>query len=242
MAVRKLLLFDVDATLLHTHGAGSLAMEQAGVELFGDHFSVKSLHFGGSLDSVIYQQAAEINQIENHDEHHDRFRDCYLEKLEVFLASPGAHVIALPGIHEVLETLRERRTERGDIAMGLLTGNYAAATPIKLRAAAIDPQWFSFGAFGDEGMIRADLTKLAMRRFEQHYGHPIEAGDVIVIGDTPRDVECAKAHGCVAFTVATGRYSVEQLLQAGADVAVEDLSNPAALYALLDDQGLTSGP
>lgn len=233
MPKRTLLLFDVDATLLHTHGAGGRAMEQAGVELFGDHFSVQHLHFGGSLDSVIYQQAAEHNQIENHDEHHDRFRDTYLLKLEAFLASPDAHVIPLPGIHDVLTNLRQRRDERDDVALGLLTGNYAAATPIKLRAAEIDPDWFSFGAFGDEGTIRADLTALAMQRYEQYYGEAIEAGRVIVIGDTPRDVACAKAHDCVAFCVATGRYSVAELLEAGADVAVSDLADPTPLYNLL---------
>lgn len=234
MSERKLLLFDVDATLLHTHGAGSWAMEQAGVELFGDHFSVKTLHFGGSLDAVIYEQAAVVNNIENHQEHHDRFRDCYLKKLQALVASPDAHVIALPGIHEVLSTLRRRRENDRDIALGLLTGNYAAATPIKLRAANIDPDWFSLGAFGDEGMIRAELTELAMQRYAAQFGQPIPPGDVIVIGDTPRDVECAKAHGCVAFTVATGRYSVRELLDAGADVAVEDLTDASPLYALLD--------
>lgn len=234
MPTRKLLLFDVDATLVHTHGAGSAAMQRAGASLFGAHFSVESLHFGGSLDLIIYEQAAALNRVADHELHHDRFRDAYLAELERGLTAPDAKVVALPGIVETLDLLRRRRDERGDIVLGLLTGNYAAATPIKLRAAGLDPGWFTLGAFGDEGRVRADLTALAMQRYAEQYGEPIAGRDVIVIGDTPRDVQCAKAHDCRAFCVATGTYSREQLLAAGADVVVDDLRDPAPLLALLD--------
>lgn len=234
MAVRKLLLFDIDATLLHAHGEGGRAMQQAGEQVFGQAFSVEGVEFPGSLDSVIYDQVAEHNRIENHHEHHERFLDTYLRTLEHRLQSPTARIAPAPGMLELLEQLNDRRQCLGDIELALLTGNYAAAAPIKLRAAGIHPEWFAFGAFGDEGTIRADLTELAMQRFEERHGRKIAGGDVIVLGDTPRDIECAKVHGCVAFGIATGSYSVDALRQAGANVAVEDLRDPAPLLMLLD--------
>jgi phosphoglycolate phosphatase-like HAD superfamily hydrolase len=89
-------------------------------------------------------------------------------------------------------------------------------------------------AFGDEGKTRPDLVALALRRCAETAGFTPDSRSVIVIGDTPFDVECAHAHGCVAFAVATGLHRADELRKTGADVVVDDLSDPAPLFDLLD--------
>lgn len=230
-----LLLFDIDGTLLTTEGAGRGAMQTAATHLFGEQFTFEGIHFSGRLDPAIFADAALRNKLDDHHLHHERFRDAYLAELERALARDAARVRSAPGIAQLLAMLRRRNGEQGDVVLGLLTGNYTLAAPIKLAAVGIDPAWFTLNAFGDEGKTRPDLVALALRKYEAQTGEPADPRRVIVIGDTPRDVECARAHHCVAFAVATGKYSVAELTDAGADVAVPDLADPTALLALIDE-------
>lgn len=227
--MKKLLLFDLDGTLLTTRGAGIRAMQRAGRKLFGDHFSLDGIVFAGSLDTHIYYEGAQQSGVADARLHLDVFRDTYHAELERELTDRVADVRVLPGVHELLAALRVHPR----VAMGLVTGNYALTAPVKLRAANIDPQWFAFNGFGDEADHRPKLVPLAMGRYARHTGRSIDPGDVIVIGDTPRDVEAGKANGCVAFAVATGAYGVAELLDAGADVAVESFDDPCPLLDLL---------
>lgn len=231
---RTLLLFDVDGTMLKTGGAGLRAMAKVGCELFGDAFCWDGIEAGGSLDPIIFAEAAANNSLADAHLHHERFRDSYLLKLGEELERNAEHVRAMPGIVECLTELRERERQRNDIVLGLLTGNYTAAIPIKFRAIGVDPTWFTITAFGDEAASRPDLVELAMRRYTQRFGEPANPRRVIVIGDTPRDVACAKAHGCIAFAIATGSHGVEELQACGADYAIADLADPGPLYRLLD--------
>jgi phosphoglycolate phosphatase-like HAD superfamily hydrolase len=105
---------------------------------------------------------------------------------------------------------------------------------LKLGAVGLNPDWFEIHALGDEAPSRPDLAALALRRYERRFGAAIDPGAVVVIGDTPRDVHCAKAHGCVAFGVATGRYTVDDLRREGADVVVEDLADASPLWELVE--------
>ena len=105
---------------------------------------------------------------------------------------------------------------------------------MKLAAAGLDLRWFAITCFGDEGPSRPDLVALALRRYHHHTGQPADPAAVIVIGDTPSDVQCAKAHGCICFAVATGPYSPDELRRSGADVVVENLRDPAPLFDLID--------
>ena len=98
----------------------------------------------------------------------------------------------------------------------------------------LEPAWFEITALGDDARQRSDLTKIAMQQYEQQWHEKPDPRRVVLIGDTPRDVEAAKAHGCVAFAVATGRYSSDDLADAGADVVVENLVDPTPLFTLLD--------
>ena len=139
-------------------------------------------------------------------------------------------VRVLPGVPELLDTLDSISSEsaRGPV-VGCLTGNLQAGARVKLKAVGINPDRFSVTAFGDEALTRPDLTALALKRYESIHGHAPAPARVVVIGDTPHDIDCAHAHGCVALAVATGRYDAQELADAGADVVADDLSDPAVV-------------
>jgi phosphoglycolate phosphatase len=123
------------------------------------------------------------------------------------------------------------------VRVGLLTGNFEETGSLKLSACGIDPAQFALAVWGDHSPNdppdRADLPPLAMHRYRALVGRAIEPRHVTIIGDTPHDVRCARIHGCRSLGVATGRYSVNALLEAGADAAVADLSDTPALLAWL---------
>jgi phosphoglycolate phosphatase-like HAD superfamily hydrolase len=233
-SARVLLLFDIDGTLLLTDGAGLRAFDHVGRTLFGAHFSWDGIMTAGGLDPVLFAEAAVANGLDDDPAHHDRFQAAYLERLAVELEVGRRGVRAMPGIVELIASVRQRWLERGDVVPGLLTGNYTRAVPLKLGAVGLNPDWFEIHALGDEAPSRPDLAALALRRYERRFGAAIDPGAVVVIGDTPRDVHCAKAHGCVAFGVATGRYTVDDLRREGADVVVEDLADASPLWELVE--------
>ena len=229
MPPTSLLLFDIDATLLLTGGAGMRAMARAARELFGERLTWEGIDPSGGLDPLLFSEAVARSQLELAEDAHSRFHERYVETLEHELREGRAGIRVLPGVPQVLEAMRSRP----DVCLGLLTGNYSRGAALKLEAAGIDPAWFRIGVFGDEGGSRPALVSLALERFEAAHGSPIARERVIVIGDTPRDVEAALAHGCRVLAVATGKYGIEALLEAGATAAVADLSDPAPLIGLI---------
>jgi len=229
-----LLLFDIDGTLLLTGGAGMRAMAAAGTKLFGIPFQLDGYNPDGMLDPIIYRDLTARYNIPDAPRHHEAFRDLYFQELHAELARADGQVRLMPGIAQTLVKIRERQQRHGDVQLGLLSGNYTAAAPIKLAAVGLEPSWFSITALGDEADHRADLALLAMQKYQVQWQIKPDPRRVIVIGDTPIDVNCAKAHGCVSFGVATGRYSTDDLQAAGADVVVSDLCDPTPLFNLLD--------
>lgn len=225
-----LVLFDIDGTILLTDGAGVTAMSIAGRALFGDHFTLDDYDPSGMLDPIIYDELARRHNVADHHQHHETFRDAYVAQLQTQLDRKRDRVRLLPGVRQTLDLLRQR----DDMMLGVLSGNYRAAAPLKFASVGVDPAWFSIWALGDEAPSRPDLVALAMKRYQEHTGHSADPKRVVIVGDTPRDVDCAKAHGCRAFAVATGRFSVDQLRQAGADCVAEDLSEPSALMNWLN--------
>jgi phosphoglycolate phosphatase len=223
----KLLLFDIDGTLLLTGGAGGRAMLEAGQKLFGNTFNF-DLDTSGKLDTQIYKELTKLNPMLDMQHRHDEFRDAYLKLLEFELTWDNK-TIAMPGITELLETLRKR----DHVTLGLLTGNYGPAARAKLKAVDIQHDWFPITAFGDEAVTRPDLVELAMKRYFDLKSERLQPREIVVIGDTPKDVACAQAHGCVAFAVATGRWSIEELKAARADIVVDNLSDASRLLELL---------
>lgn len=221
----KLLLFDVDGTLVRSYGGALRAMTAAARRLFGPTFSLEEVDRNGRLDPQIIDMALKWNGVRATRDEIDAFRDLYIEQ---FRAEVGSTRI-LPGAGELLDSLRA--TE--DVVLGLVTGNYAEAARVKLKAVGIDPAWFRTTAFGEDAPTRSGLVRLAIETAASLTRQPIPAGRVIVIGDTPRDIESAKANGCLSLVVATGNYSVEALEAAGADAVLPDLTDPAPLWAML---------
>jgi phosphoglycolate phosphatase len=223
----KLLLFDIDGTILLSGGAGAKAMLAAGQKLFGNSFNF-DLDTSGKLDTQIYKELAKLNPSLEMEHRHDEFREAYLKLLE-FELNWENKAFLMPGIKTLLEDLRKRQ----HITLGLLTGNYGPAAKLKLKAVDIQHEWFTITAFGDEGITRPDLVELAIKRYQELKNETLHPREVVVIGDTPKDVACAQAHGCVAFAVATGRWSVEQLQAARADIVVDNLGDATKLLGLL---------
>jgi phosphoglycolate phosphatase-like HAD superfamily hydrolase len=161
---------------------------------------------------------------------HRKLRSVYVSRLEQRLASGGAR--SLPGVMPLLAEL-----ERTSATLGLLTGNFEETGSMKLRAAGIDPGRFAVRVWGDESPHvpprRAHLVPLGMERGGRMRGTAIEGESVVVIGDTPHDVECARANGCRCLGVATGHYSVDKLAEAGASVVMEDLSDTRRVLSWL---------
>ena len=222
--MRKLLLFDLDGTLLLTHGAGRRAMERAGVQVLGERFSLDGVLISGSLDPWIFAEAVRTHGLKAPDGAHEDFKQAFHRELLHELVGPERRPTALPGILELLAQLREHPS----VTLGLLTGNYPHTGSAKLRSVGIDPDWFDVTVWGDEGPDRAALVALAIERHGE-----ARARDVIIVGDTPHDVQCARAHGCRVLSVATGGYGIEVLKETGADVVIEDLADAAPLWQMI---------
>ncbi len=225
MPARHLVLFDIDGTMLRSDGAGVAAMLQALTTLHGDRgFTFAGLEIAGALDALLFAKLMNEHGLPAHEEAHAQFRAAYCEELDRSLTPQ--RVRRMSGAAELAHALHER-----GVATGLLTGNYPETALIKLRAAGFDCECFPFGAFGCDGASRRHLTPVAISRALAHHGRAFEPACVTIIGDTPLDIDCANAHGCRAIGVATGPYSVEQLMSAGAALAVSDLSDTERLLA-----------
>jgi phosphoglycolate phosphatase len=228
-----LLLFDIDGTLMITKGAGSRCIRRACQQTLGDSFRWTEIT-PGMLDPQIFERLATQSGFDDPKQYHEQYRDSYLQSLKSELDQRPEDVTVLPGIADLLTTLTSRQ-EQGDVVLGLLTGNYAQAVAIKLGAAHINPNLFPIHAFAEDGLQRSDLLSVAIQRYEKHVGQPADLTRVVIIGDTPRDIQCAHSRNCIAFAVATGWYSAQALIEAGADHIVEDFSSPDPLLKLLPD-------
>lgn len=226
----KLALFDVDGTLLSCGGAGMLAMRRAAEGLFGGRLSFEGVSPAGSMDPILFKDALERAGAHDLAGEHDRFRDRYLAELEAALQERRSALRLMPGVRELLDDVRGN-DER--VVLGMLTGNYGPAASVKLRSLDLDIEWFRVTAFGDEADTRPGLVEVALERCEQLVGERLRGSDVLVIGDTPKDVGCAAAHGCTSLAVCTGRYGREELEACGATRVVDDLTDATAFWDLL---------
>lgn len=224
-----LILFDIDGTLLLSGRAGLRAMTRAFEQTFGITGAFAGQHFGGRTDSYLVSQALQAAGLPDTPEQHDRFRERYVPLLAEEIQHPGTgHKGLMPGARELLEALHEV----DDLHLALLTGNYRDAAEIKLQHFEIW-DFFEWGAFSDDSADRNQLVPIACRRAET-YDIPAEAIErVIVIGDTPHDIECARVAGATSIAVATGGYTVDELKAFGADAVLKDLADTEAVLALL---------
>lgn len=223
-----LLLFDIDATLLKTSGVGIKAIRDAGRELHGERFVTEGIETAGRLDPLIIADMLRRSGLECSPDAIRRVRESYRHHLGRWLRTPGA-AYALPGVHDLIAELR--RQDRA--TLGLLTGNFPETGKMKLAACGIDEGHFPVQVWGDESPhdppARDHLPPLGLCRYRERHARDLASHHATIIGDTPHDVRCAKAHGLRALGVATGPFSVDQLMAAGADRAVESLSDTPGL-------------
>ena len=225
----RLLLFDIDGTILRAGGAGFRSMARATRELYNREFDWQEIDPRGGLDPLLFQAAATKNGVDPTDEEHERFRDLYVRYLPEELARHPERLKVMPGIHDLLRQLREH----AHVRLGLLTGNYRDSARLKLEAAGIQWEWFVVGAFGDEAPTRPELVPCALDRFASSFGQPIPTDRVLIVGDTPRDIECALVNDCQVVAVGTGDHELHELHAAGAHLVLEDLSDPTPLLELI---------
>lgn len=229
--VHRLVLFDIDLTLIRTSRSGLWAMNAAGRELVGPDFTTDGIEFAGRLDTVIITEALVQSNVEPTDELIRQFRRCYALHLKQRLDDPGVERSTLPGV----ETLLGRLQATTGVIVGLVTGNFSDTGRIKLKACGLDPSRFEACAFAEDATgtppSRDELPPIAIGRCSQRTGMSLPSERVIVVGDTPWDVLCARRNGCRALGVATGVHSPDDLRMAGADMVVPDLRDTEALSA-----------
>jgi phosphoglycolate phosphatase len=233
---QQLVLFDIDGTLVLTGGAGKRGMTRAFESLFGIPDAFAAISLAGRTDTSILADALVWHGVPFTPDDVSAFRSRYLDYLREEVARTTAGKQVLPGILPLLSTLDTSSRS----FLGLLTGNYAAAAEVKLGHFDLW-RYFRCGAFGEDAHDRNHLVPIALER-ARACGLPsdIDADRVVVVGDTPRDVACAHAHGARIVAVATGDYSAGELREAGADVVFEDFSDTAAVLSSINGGDLLS--
>ncbi len=202
----KLLLFDIDGTLIHTAGAGKVSMEKAFEQVYGIKNGFHDIQMMGRTDPSIVMDALSSHHLEWEDEKVEHFRKLYFKLLkeEIKLPRPGKQLC--PGIDSLLRLL----DQQSDTILGLLTGNWLQSAFIKLRFFGID-HYFKIGAYADDSANREELVPIVIERLMKNQQIQIEKHNIYVIGDTPFDIRCAKPHGVCTIAVATGFHSIEDL-------------------------------
>jgi phosphoglycolate phosphatase-like HAD superfamily hydrolase len=227
--MRKLVLFDIDGTLVLTGGAGLRAMTRALKDVLGHEDGLKEIPLAGRTDWAILSDAVNSIGRSLDDELFEALRTGYIHNLAIEIESPGRGIKAvMPGVRELLDVL----SARDDVFVGLLTGNFEEGARIKLEHFDLW-RYFGCGAFGGDAADRNALVPFAVRRARACGLPELGTRDVIVVGDTPHDVSCAHAASAVAVAVATGGHTVDQLRQTGADLVVADLSDATTFMELL---------
>lgn len=217
----RLLLFDVDGTLLMARGAGRRALKAALLSVYGTSGAIEQYDLRGKTDQriVFDLMGASGLAIESVRERLDDVFELYARGLAEEVGD-GRGVVTLPGVAQLI-----RRLHATDgVLLGLLTGNIEEGARIKLGPTGLWP-YFPVGAFGSDHADRRLLPSLAARRAHALVGHAFGPADVVVIGDTPLDIECARAFGATAVAVATGNYPRGELMGGRPDLYFDDLSD-----------------
>src|SRR5882762_7560259 len=218
MTKKRLLLFDIDGTLIHSGGAGVHALKSAFKERFGVADDLKDIEIAGMTDSGIVVSILNKHKIPATNENVTAFLDSYVHFLSLEL--PRREGKVLPGVLDLLENLKSRP----HLVLALLTGNVSRGAQLKLEHYGVW-HFFEFGAFADDHHDRNQLGSFARARAKEKHGREFSAAEIDVIGDTPRDIACGKAIGARTIAVATGTWTREQLAKHDPDFLFDDLSN-----------------
>ena len=226
----KLVLFDVDGTLLWTDGAGRRAIHRALLDEAGTAGPIATYRFDGKTDPQIVRDLLSLAG-------HPRAGDdaliqavCrrYVDQLRVELDRPTQATKLLAGIEPLLAALESHEAVERAL-VGLLTGNVAPGAALKLRSAGLDPERFRVGAYGSDSARRGDLPHVAATRAAALTGRPFAGTDVVILGDTPDDVACGQSIGARSVAVATGFYDLSALRASGASYVFETLVDTASV-------------
>lgn len=221
----RLVLFDIDGTLIDSGGAGVRSLDLALKDLFSIENGFHGISMAGKTDTQIIKEGI-IKHGLSANGTIDAVIKAYLNYLRREINNDRKHV--KPGIYEALEELKPLQ----DLGLGLLTGNIEQGARIKLEPFRLN-EYFPSGAFGSDDEDRNNLLPIAVKRFEELFQQKIEPDNCIIVGDTPRDVECAHIYGAICIAVATGPYSYDDLIEAGADYVVHDLTDQKSLLHFL---------
>jgi len=226
--VDRLVLFDIDGTLIKTGRAGLRGMNAAFQRLHGRGDALDGITFAGRTDRAIVTDIFRALGLDAGAAVMDELREAYLGHLAEEISKPVPDCEVLPGVEASLEALESRE----DVGVGLLTGNYRQGAAIKLGHFGLWER-FGFGAFGDAHADRRHLVPIAIAEAERALGVRVPPSRVVVIGDTPLDVDCARAHGAVAVAVATGPFSTDELAASSPDLVLETLEDLPALIRVV---------
>ncbi|HED31987.1 MAG TPA: HAD family hydrolase [Prosthecochloris aestuarii] len=219
---KKLVLFDIDGTLLKVSGMNRRTLIDALVSVYGTEGSAGTHNFAGRMDSVIIYEVLQNAGLSRSQitKSFEKVKQIYID---LFRQRAKAEDIELmTGIPSLLDALAARK----DILLGLLTGNFEGSGRHKLLLPSINHH-FSFGAFADDAWHRNDLPSIAIKRAQQCSGNRFLPEQVVIIGDTEHDIRCAKTINANCIAVATGTYTASSLEKHGADTVFENFSQTA---------------
>ncbi len=224
--VDRLILWDVDGTLLSTDGIAAEAMRLAIREVVGERAPLERTHYAGKTDWQIIRESLPSLSPDEIAERLHEFTAAYLSRLEGRRDDLVACSRVFPGVVQALEALA------GAARQAPLTGNIAAVARLKLECVGLLPFLdLDAGAYGDDHHDRPALVPVAARRAAARYGRSFAGRQIVVVGDTPHDIRCGQANGARTVAVATGPYSLDELLALGPDAALPDLRDTDAVVA-----------
>ncbi len=227
----RLLLFDIDGTLIRSNSAGRMAMQAALEEMFDSSGPLESYNMSGKTDARIITDLLTAIGISDHE------IDKKLPAIYKLMATkareiyPKRDIMPCPGVEPLLIELEKQKS----VFVGLLTGNSRTTTPLKLRAAGINPNQFAVAAYGSDHLDRNRLPAIAMHRASVLTGRQFSGDNTVIIGDTPADIMCARAGRARAIAVAGGWHSSGSLARYNPDYLFEDLVDvPAVIKAIIE--------
>jgi len=225
-------LLDLDGTIMLSGGAGKRAMEGVFSQKFGVPDGFSGIIPDGKTDPEIFREMIEKWGVKVDDREEvvlEELKNRYIELLRCEVPK-SENAYLMPGVRGLILEIKKR----SNIMLGLLTGNYEQGAKIKLSKFNL-ADCFEFGAFGSDSETRPELVKIAIERAEKAYGKKISMGkNIVIIGDTPRDVACAIMFGLTSIAVATGRYSADDLKRAGADYVFTDLADTNKVLSVIE--------
>lgn len=216
----KLILFDIDGTILFAHHVGREAVEAAFARVFGRNISSRRVPFHGKTDWQILLEIIDAEDL------HPEMGVRTLNELvvaytdEMYARLNSNRITVLPGVRELIERLHRHP----DVQLALLTGNLEALAYLKLKLIGM-AHYFPFGAFGSDSVDRYELPAIAVQRARHLTGRDFEGKDVVIVGDTEHDVLCGKSIDVLSVAVATGNYTREDFHPHEPDIVLDDLSD-----------------